>query len=122
MCLNHFAGIVHRDLAARNVLVTASWVGIVSDFGLAREVHALIIRILTFSQKLNHYKRFNSESGNSGNYYRKTGEVVAALRLTVPVLHFCFLFEGGCLPKSLLKDYSRSFRTASIFISHSPPI
>eukprot|EP00730_Choanoeca_flexa_P006600 TRINITY_DN12184_c0_g4_i3.p1 TRINITY_DN12184_c0_g4~~TRINITY_DN12184_c0_g4_i3.p1 ORF type:complete len:1062 (+),score=192.41 TRINITY_DN12184_c0_g4_i3:111-3296(+) len=70
-------GVVHRDLAARNVLVTPEFVGVVADFGLARAVSNLSTL---------------SERRNQG-YYRKVGEVIAAVRWMPPEVFTDGLFE-----------------------------
>ncbi|EDQ87595.1 uncharacterized protein MONBRDRAFT_27123 [Monosiga brevicollis MX1] len=69
--------VVHRDLATRNVLLTENWVGVVADFGLAREVKS--------------FSRSNRQQ--STGYYRKTGEVIAAVRWMPPEVFTSGVFE-----------------------------
>eukprot|EP00045_Choanoeca_perplexa_P017029 m.238854 g.238854 ORF g.238854 m.238854 type:complete len:876 (-) comp17431_c0_seq2:1743-4370(-) len=70
-------GFIHRDLAARNCLVGENNIVKVADFGLARAV-------TTHSQV---------RSENNKGYYRKVGEVVAALRWMPPEVFTTGVFE-----------------------------
>jgi serine/threonine protein kinase len=59
--------VIHRDLAARNVLVSNTWTGVVADFGLAREASG-----------------YTTARSQRTGYYRKVGDVVAAVRWMPP--------------------------------------